>query len=101
MRLRLGLAMPDKEYDLREILEYLKTGGERLDSEIAAATGMSVENVRQRVSKLSATGEVIVCQSIRFDDEGKRSERLLCRIAGYIPPAAPGRKAKVPAKTPA
>jgi hypothetical protein len=83
---------------LQEILEYLKSGGERLDSEIATATGISVENVRLRVSKLSARGEVIVCRSIRFDNDGKRSEQLLCRIAGYIPPAAPGRRPKAPVK---
>jgi hypothetical protein len=35
----------------------------------------------------------MLCQSIRFNN-GKRSEGLLCRIAGYIPPAAPGRKSK-------
>ena len=46
---------------------------------------------------LSARGEVIMCQSIRFNN-GKRSEGLLCRIAGYIPPAAPGRKSKAQLK---
>jgi len=82
---------------LQEILKYLKSGGERLDTEIAKATGISVENVRLGLSKLSASGEVIVCQSIRFDN-GKRSEQTLCRIAGYIPPAAPGRKSKAHVK---
>ena len=78
---------------MQEILNYLKTRGEQLDSEIATATGLSLENVRQRVSTLSARGEIIMCQSIRFNN-GKRSEGLLCRIAGYIPPASPGRKPK-------
>ena len=78
---------------MQEILKYLKSRGERLDTEIAEATGMSIENVRLGLSKLSASGEVIVCQSIRFNN-GKRSEQTLCRIAGYIPPAAPGRKSK-------
>src|SRR5437879_10076174 len=76
---------------LQEILKYLKDRGERLDSEIATDTGISLENVRLHVSALSARGEVMLCQSIRFNN-GKRSEGLLCRIAGYIPPAAPGRK---------
>jgi hypothetical protein len=35
----------------------------------------------------------MVCRSIRFRD-GKHIEAVLCRIAGYIPPAAPGRKPK-------
>jgi len=78
---------------LQEILKYLKDRGERLDSEIATDTGISLENVRLHVSALSARGEVMLCQSIRFNN-GKRSEGLLCRIAGYIPPAAPGRKSK-------
>jgi DeoR/GlpR family transcriptional regulator of sugar metabolism len=82
---------------LQEILKYLKDRGERLDSEIATATGISLENVRLGVSKLSARGEVIMCRSIRFNN-GKKSEGLLCRIAGYIPPASPGRKPKAPMK---
>jgi DNA-binding IclR family transcriptional regulator len=83
---------------LQEILKYLKDRGEQLDSEIAAATGMPLESVRRHVSALSARGEVMTCQSTRFND-GKKVEGLLCRIAGYVPPAAPGRKPK--AKTPA
>ena len=82
---------------MQDILNYLKTRGEQLDSEIATATGLSLENVRQRVSTLSARGEIIMCQSIKFNN-GKRSEGLLCRIAGYIPPASPGRKPKPQAK---
>ena len=78
---------------MQRILDYLKNHGERLDSEIATATGMSVENVRTAVSELSAKGDVMVCRSIRFRD-GKHIEAVLCRIAGYIPPAAPGRKPK-------
>jgi DNA-binding transcriptional ArsR family regulator len=78
---------------LQEILKYLKDRGERLDSEIATDTGISLENVRLHVSALSAKGQVMLCQSIRFNN-GKKSEGLLCRIAGYIPPAAPGRKSK-------
>ena len=83
---------------MQEILKYLKDRGEQLDSEIAAAMGMPLESVRRHVSALSARGEVMTCQSTRFSD-GKKVEGLLCRIAGYIPPAAPGRKPK--AKAPA
>ena len=85
---------------MQEILKYLKNRGEQLDTEIAKATGMSLESVRQNVSKLSAAGEVMVCRSIRFDN-GKEKEQILCRIAGYIPPPAPGRKPKSHAKAPA
>jgi hypothetical protein len=78
---------------MQEILDYLKDRGERLDSEIAAATGLSVAKVRERVKDLHTRGAVMVCRSIRYKD-GKEVEGVLCRIAGYIPPAAPGRKAK-------
>src|SRR5258706_14691184 len=80
---------------LQEILKYLKDRGERLDSEIATDTGISLENVRLHVSALSARGEVMLCQSIRFNN-GKGREGLLCRIASYIPPAGPGRESKPP-----
>lgn len=78
---------------MQDILQYLKLNGERLDSEIATATGISLAKVRLSVSELSARGDVIVCRSIRFK-EGKPIEAMLCRVSGYIPPAAPGRKSK-------
>ncbi|MCW5603249.1 MAG: Lrp/AsnC family transcriptional regulator [Burkholderiales bacterium] len=83
---------------MQQILDYLKQGGERLDSEIAAATGLSLASVRQRVKDLHAQGAVMVCRSIRYKD-GKEIDAVLCRVAGYIPPAAPGRKSKAHAPT--
>jgi hypothetical protein len=82
---------------LPDILQYLKDHGEKLDSEIATGTGISLANVRLRVSDLSARGEVITCRVIRFKD-GKKSDGVLYRAAGYIPPPAPGRKSKAPAR---
>jgi hypothetical protein len=79
---------------MQDILQYLKLNGERLDSEIAAATGQSLAKVRVSLSELSVKGDVIACRSIRFKD-GKPIDGLLYRMSGYIPPAAPGRKAKV------
>lgn len=78
---------------MRDILQYLKNNGEQLDSQIATATGIPLATVRSSVSELSARGDVVVCRSIRFKD-GKQIEAMLCRMSGYIPPAAPGRKAK-------
>jgi predicted ArsR family transcriptional regulator len=78
---------------VHEILKYLKNSGERLDSEVAAATGMSLATARSNMAQLSARGEIMVCRSIRYKD-GKPVEAMLCRISGYIPPAAPGRKSK-------
>ena len=77
---------------MQAILQYLKLHGEQLDSEIAAATGISLAKVRVSVSELSAKGEVVVCRSIRFKD-GKPIDGLLCRMSGYTPPTGPGRKA--------
>ncbi len=78
---------------MKEILQYLKTHGEQLDSEIAVAIGMSLSNVRTQLTELAAKGEVMSCHSIRFE-KGKKIEGISCRLAGYIPPAAPGRKSK-------
>jgi hypothetical protein len=77
---------------MQEILQYLKNNGERLDSEIATATGISLANVRLSVSELSTRGAVMVCRSIF--KVGKQIDAMLCRVSGYIPPAAPGRQAK-------
>ncbi len=78
---------------MQEILEYLKHSGERLDSEIAAATGLSLAKVRLSVTDLHARGAVMMCRSIRYKD-GKEIDAMLCRVSGYVPPAAPGRKPK-------
>ncbi len=81
---------------MQEILKYLKQSGERLDSEIAAATGLSLAKVRLGVTDLHARGAVMMCRSIRYMN-GKEIDAIVCRISGYIPPAAPGRKPKTKA----
>jgi len=82
---------------MKEILQYLKTNGERLDSEIAEAVGISLASVHQHLAELAAKGEIMACHSIRFD-KGKKIEGIRCRLAGFIPPAAPGRKSKAQLK---
>jgi hypothetical protein len=76
---------------MQTILKYMKARGEQLDAEIAAATRIPLKDVRLYLSELSARGDVILCRSTRFI-EGKKSEGMLCRIAGFIPVASPGRK---------
>jgi DeoR/GlpR family transcriptional regulator of sugar metabolism len=56
---------------MKEILQYLKTQGERLDTDIAKATGISLANVRLQLSELASKGEIMSCHSIRFE-KGKR-----------------------------
>ncbi len=82
---------------MKEILNFLKNNGEQLDTDIAGATGISVANVRLHLSKLAAQGEIMSCHSIRFE-KGKKIEGISCRLVGYIPPAAPGRKPKTVVK---
>jgi len=78
---------------LIEILECLKKHGERLDSEIAEETGVPLALVRQGAADLAAAGALITCAVARFE-KGTRTDTWLYRVSGYIPPAAPGRKAK-------
>ncbi|MBI4986506.1 MAG: transcriptional regulator [Rhodocyclales bacterium] len=78
------------------ILQYLKKNGQRLDLEIAAATGIPLPKVRLSLSDLSARGEISRCSVTRFNG-GKPIEGMLCRIAGSIPPKTPGRKPGTPA----
>ncbi len=81
-----------------EILACLKKYGQRLDSEIAKETGVPLATVRQRLAGLAATGAIITCHLTRFEN-GKRIEALQCRVSGYVPPLAPGRKAKPTTKS--
>lgn len=76
-----------------KIHTYLKTRGEQLDSEIAAATSIPLEDARLYLSELSKRGDVIACHSTRFV-KGKKIEGMLYRVSGYIPAASPGRKPK-------
>jgi DNA-binding IclR family transcriptional regulator len=78
---------------MKNILQYLKTHGEQLDTEIAAALKLPLATVRARLAELAANREVMVCHSIRYE-QGERIEGMRCRLAGFIPPAAPGRKSK-------
>jgi DNA-binding IclR family transcriptional regulator len=75
-----------------EIIDCLKKYGQRLDLEIARETGVPLATVRERLVALAATGAVITCHLTRFE-KGKRIEAWQCRVSGYVPPLAPGRKA--------
>lgn len=80
---------------LKEILQHLKDHGEQLDADIAAATGLSLENVGLCLASLAERGDVILCRTTRYAN-GHKIEGTLCRVSGYFPPASPGRRAKVP-----
>jgi DNA-binding IclR family transcriptional regulator len=76
-----------------EVLQCLKKYGQRLDLEIAKEMGVPLATVRQCLAGLAAAGEIIMCNLTRFDN-GKRIDAWECRVSGYIPPLAPGRKPK-------
>jgi predicted ArsR family transcriptional regulator len=76
-----------------QILEYLKEHGERLDAEIAEAAGLSLSKTRLHLAELAAKGKVMAYYSTRFED-GQKTEGIRCRLSGFTPPAAPGRKSK-------
>jgi DNA-binding Lrp family transcriptional regulator len=76
-----------------EILQCLKKHGQRLDLEIAKETGIPLSTVRERLRILADSREAIVCNLIRFEN-GKQIDTMQCRVSGFIPPAAPGRKPK-------
>lgn len=74
------------------VLQCLRKHGQRLDLEIARETGLSLAEVRLSLEALSKAGTVISCKFTRFEGDA-RIDALLCRIAGYVPRPAPGRKA--------
>lgn len=76
---------------MQQIMQYLRENGQRLDSEIAAATRMPLRKVRDLLTDLSAKGKISRCSFVRFND-GKKIEGTVCRVIGYIPPKSPGRK---------
>jgi predicted ArsR family transcriptional regulator len=76
-----------------ETLQCLKKHGQRLDRDIAKETRMPLATVRQHITALAERREAIVCKTIQFEN-GRQFEAWQCRISGFVPPAAPGRKPK-------
>ncbi len=73
------------------VLEYLKKHGQLLDFDIAAATNISLDDVRASLAELSARGDISRC-SVTSYVNGKAIEGFQCRLSGYVPRPAPGRK---------
>ncbi len=91
MKGRTKSGLHNSPFQMSPILEYLKSHGEKFDMEIAEATGLTVEEIRVQLNVLAANNEVMVCQTTRYI-KGKPIESMSCRISGFIPKAAPGRK---------
>ncbi|HEY3564405.1 MAG TPA: ArsR family transcriptional regulator [Casimicrobiaceae bacterium] len=78
---------------MSDVLQCLKKHGQRLDLEIAEETRVPLAAVRERLSELSAAGAVVMCRLTRY--EGATTiEAWQCRLSGYVPAPAPGRKPK-------
>ena len=75
-----------------QILSHLKKHGQLLDLEIASATGIALAQVRKSLADLTSRGEISQCSVTHFHGN-KRVDGFQCRISGYVPPVAPGRKA--------
>ena len=75
-----------------QVLSHLKKHGQLLDLEIAAETGIALSQVRKSLADLTTRGEISQCSVTHFKGD-KRVEGIQCRISGYVPPVAPGRKA--------
>ncbi len=78
---------------MNSILQHLKKHGESLDVEIAENAGLPLDLTRTYLEQMSANGEIMTYHSTRFES-GEKIEGIRCRLAGFIPPHAPGRKAK-------
>jgi hypothetical protein len=79
---------------VEQVLACIRQHQVRLDFEVSAQIGVPLETVRRLGAELIARGAVISCAVTRYED-GEPREAWLYRIAGYVPPPAPGRKARV------
>ena len=76
---------------MQDILNYLKKYGQRLDTEIAEATGIPLPTVHELIEQLAAQGEIMKCKVTRYEGEVAHTG-IQCRMAGSIPLGSPGRK---------
>ena len=75
----------------KQVLDYLRQHGQEVDRKIASDTGISLIQVHESVKELEKAKKIFTCSITNFE-LGEAVEGLMCRISGYIPPAAPGRK---------
>ena len=75
------------------ILQHIKKHGQVRDAEIAQALGLGLGVVRSSLDDLSTKGDIACCSVTRYNN-GKPIQEILCRVSGYVPPAAPGRRPK-------
>ena len=79
---------------MQEVMQCLKKHDQQLDLEIATEMRVPLATVRKLLAELSAAGEVVMCPLTRYEGS-KTIEAWQCRVSGYVPAPAPGRKPKV------
>lgn len=67
----------------KAILNHLKDHGEQLDSDIAAALRIPLDQVQVHLAQLTAQHKVLTYHSTRVR-EGKRTEGVRCRLVPQI-----------------
>lgn len=82
---------------MKAIVDHLKLHGEQFDADIASALELPLEQIRSAIRELSAQGTVMMCFVTRYG-KGTQVEGFACRLSGFIPPPAPGRR-QAPAKS--
>jgi hypothetical protein len=87
----LGIFTKDHAMNTESILLHLKKHGQLLDADIAKGTGIALNDVRTSLLELSAQKAISMCSMTVFKN-GTPIEGMFCRVAGYMPSAAPGRK---------
>jgi len=70
---------------MNEILQYLKKHSDKLDTEIARATHLSLPITRQHLAELADKGEVLAYHSTQLI-EGQKIVGMRYRLAGAISP---------------
>ena len=82
---------------MNEVLQYLKNqDGERLDIDIAKATGIAIPALHKYLAELAAKKKITSCYTTKYIGK-KKVEGISCRIACFIPKATAGRKSKAQA----
>lgn len=73
------------------ILGFLRNNGEQLDVDMAESLSIPLDNLREEIARLAASGDVICCKVTRFI-EGRKIEGTSCRLSCDPPTPARGRK---------
>jgi transcription initiation factor IIE alpha subunit len=75
-----GSGDPATNYQIKKILDYLNSHGEKPDTAISEGTSLSLSKTRLHLAALAAKGAVMVDKSIRYE-KGKEVVNLSFRAS--------------------